>query len=231
MSTGSRIKEIRKKNKLTQDELAKKVGISKNGLWNYENDKREISIELIQKIADTFNVPLSDLIEEENPIRKTQKEIEKLKSIIFDLTIKSAEQTNIFDSLLNELIDNPENEEIKEKLALAEEESNKIDNFILSVERNLEESEMKLKTLLSKADTFEEFGDFYTDKKEEIEGEYLLKELNSIRDKNQKNRLIKIYEKLNRTGKEEAVKRVDELTQIKKYTRDETIVINYEETE
>lgn len=231
MSTGSKIKAIRKKNKLTQDELARKVGISKNGLWNYENDKREISIELVQKIAETLNVPLSDLIEEENPIRKTQKEIEKLKSIIFDLTVKRTEQTNIYDSLLNELIDSPENEEIKDKLVLAEEELNKTDSFILSVERNLEETELKLKQLLSKAETFEDFGDFYIDREEKKEGESLLKELNLIRDENQRNRLIKIYEKLNRTGKEEAIKRVDELTQIEKYTRDETIVINYEETE
>ena len=35
MSIGSRIKELRIKNKITQEELAKKIGVTKGAIANY----------------------------------------------------------------------------------------------------------------------------------------------------------------------------------------------------
>ena len=62
MTLGERIKEARKNKGLTQEELAIKCDLSKNGLWNYENNKREPSIEMLNKIAKILRVPLESLV-------------------------------------------------------------------------------------------------------------------------------------------------------------------------
>lgn len=62
MYIGEKIKKHRSVKKITQEELAEKAGISKNALWNYENDKRSPSIDVIDNIADALDIPLSELL-------------------------------------------------------------------------------------------------------------------------------------------------------------------------
>lgn len=58
MELGARIKKIRKQYKLTQNELAKKLGISTQMIVNYENGLRNISLEKLQQIANVFSLPV-----------------------------------------------------------------------------------------------------------------------------------------------------------------------------
>lgn len=66
MQIGDRIKEFRKNKKITQDELARTVGVSKNAIWNYENNKRKIDHELLLKIASALEIRVSDLLSSED---------------------------------------------------------------------------------------------------------------------------------------------------------------------
>ena len=54
----NRIKELRVKNGLSQKELASKIDASNQIISFYENGKREPKIEMWQKLADFFNVPV-----------------------------------------------------------------------------------------------------------------------------------------------------------------------------
>ena len=54
-------KKLRKENSLTQDELAKKLGISKSAISMYENGNREPDFETMEVIADFFNVDMGYL--------------------------------------------------------------------------------------------------------------------------------------------------------------------------
>lgn len=56
-----RLKELRKKNNLTQDELAKKLHITKQALSHYENGSRYPKRETLEAIADLFNVDMDYL--------------------------------------------------------------------------------------------------------------------------------------------------------------------------
>lgn len=56
------IKEIRKKKKLTQDELVSLTGIKKRTYVDYENGKADIPLSKLQIIAKTLNVSVSNLI-------------------------------------------------------------------------------------------------------------------------------------------------------------------------
>lgn len=51
-----RIREMRELNNIQQKELASILEISQNTLSQYENNKREPSIDIVSKIADYFNV-------------------------------------------------------------------------------------------------------------------------------------------------------------------------------
>ena len=66
MSIGEKIKELRKSEKLNQEEFGKKVGISKNAVWNYENGKREPSLEILTKISNAFDMSLLEILVDEH---------------------------------------------------------------------------------------------------------------------------------------------------------------------
>ena len=58
---------LRKREKLTQGELAKALGIARSTLASYERGLREPNFEMLEAIADFFNVNMSTLLgEEEN---------------------------------------------------------------------------------------------------------------------------------------------------------------------
>ena len=61
MSTGSIIKRLREQNNLTQNELAKLLEVSPSIIGMYEQDRRRPSFEMLEAIADYFNVSLDYL--------------------------------------------------------------------------------------------------------------------------------------------------------------------------
>ena len=63
MNIGEKIKHIRKDHKLNQEAFGKLIGISKNAVWNYENNKRTPSLDILKKMSKALNVPITELID------------------------------------------------------------------------------------------------------------------------------------------------------------------------
>jgi transcriptional regulator with XRE-family HTH domain len=59
---GERIKKLRKQRKITQEELGKKVNVTKVSISGYENGNRTPDTETLQKIADYFGVTTDYLL-------------------------------------------------------------------------------------------------------------------------------------------------------------------------
>lgn len=59
---GKRIKELRNKAKLTQPELAEKLGVTRSTVAAYENDSRQPSYEVLVKMAAVFKVSTDSLL-------------------------------------------------------------------------------------------------------------------------------------------------------------------------
>ncbi len=57
----NRIKEIRKKNKVTQDDLAKMVGVTRQTVISLENGKYNASLQLAHNLAEYFGVTIEEL--------------------------------------------------------------------------------------------------------------------------------------------------------------------------
>ena len=62
MGVGAKIKEIRKINKLTQKEFAKKIGVSEISIRKYESEERNPSLEVLAKISTELDIDLSEII-------------------------------------------------------------------------------------------------------------------------------------------------------------------------
>jgi transcriptional regulator with XRE-family HTH domain len=78
-----RLVELRNEKKLSQTELAKKLGIARTTLSGYELETREPDLKTIQKIASLFDVSVDYLIgitDEKKPVEtkgKTETEIQE----------------------------------------------------------------------------------------------------------------------------------------------------------
>lgn len=60
---GEKIKELRLSFSLSQVELGNKIGVSKQCISNWENENIVPSIEMLIKLANTFNVSTDYLLE------------------------------------------------------------------------------------------------------------------------------------------------------------------------
>lgn len=89
---GLRIKELRKRNKLTQSQLAEKIGMETTNLCKLENGCQLPKEENIEKIANILNVEIKELFDFGH--LKTTKD---LKNELFEI-IKNAtdEETELF---------------------------------------------------------------------------------------------------------------------------------------
>lgn len=64
LDIGSKIMTLRKKFNLSQSELAKKVEVSRTIIGNYERNENAPSVDILLKIAKTFDVSIDYLIGE-----------------------------------------------------------------------------------------------------------------------------------------------------------------------
>ncbi len=85
MLLAKRIKELRNKKDLTQEELGKLINVTKVSICCYENGTRVPSLETIVALADIFEVSLDDLLGREMEIvvkkRRTRMAIEEVEFI------------------------------------------------------------------------------------------------------------------------------------------------------
>ena len=76
-----RLRELRNKSDLTQNEIATKLGVSGQTILNWENGIYEPKISQLIELADLFNVTVDYLIERDNVPSQADivcKELEKI---------------------------------------------------------------------------------------------------------------------------------------------------------
>ena len=65
MNLGEKIKELRLKNNMTQDDLALKCYVTRNAVSKWENDKGYPNIESIKLLCKCFNITIDELLNDE----------------------------------------------------------------------------------------------------------------------------------------------------------------------
>lgn len=71
MEIGNVLKAFREKNILSQEAVASFLGIKRELLSYYENDSREPSVEVLEKLADLYGAELSDFFEKDQSLINT----------------------------------------------------------------------------------------------------------------------------------------------------------------
>ena len=62
MDFSNRLKELRLGNGLTQKQLADKLNVSQNAIYNWENGKRQPDFQTLEKLAKIFDVNIDFLL-------------------------------------------------------------------------------------------------------------------------------------------------------------------------
>ncbi|WP_191556575.1 helix-turn-helix domain-containing protein [Metabacillus idriensis] len=63
-NTGEKFKEIRQRRKLSQDQVAEKLNVSKAYISYVENNKKNPTIEFLSRAAHLFNVDVAEFVSE-----------------------------------------------------------------------------------------------------------------------------------------------------------------------
>ncbi len=109
---GCKIKELRESHKLSQAELAKKVGLSRVAVSQIESGQRGLEALELGKIAQVFKIDMDYLLREEGPIKiknlpqkKEYKfDAEKLKNLILYILEKCGGKPNVGETVLYKLL-------------------------------------------------------------------------------------------------------------------------------
>jgi len=99
----NRLKELRKEKKLTQEELAEKIGISKRTLANWEDGVSSIKENKLKILCEIFGVDMPYLLGYNNVKNETDLKVsildealEKLRAINNMLSVESDEAPNMW---------------------------------------------------------------------------------------------------------------------------------------
>ena len=63
---GDNIKKYRKENNISQEELAEKIGVSRQSISLWENGRANPGLDTITELASILGVPVGALIDSEN---------------------------------------------------------------------------------------------------------------------------------------------------------------------
>lgn len=85
MTLGEKIKFYRNKLNLSQEELANKCNLSRNAIYNYENNKRTPTILTLETIAENLNLSSSDLLDNGETTNFYSNKLELTKAIDKDI--------------------------------------------------------------------------------------------------------------------------------------------------
>lgn len=96
MTLGNRIKEVRKKHGMTQEELAEKLMVSRQAITKWETDTGIPDIDNLRKLSEVFNVSLDYLI--------GSKAGEEVESIREDIDLSKFGKSRIKANLATDFI-------------------------------------------------------------------------------------------------------------------------------
>ena len=78
---GRKIRQLRRQRKLTQVELAQKIGIHQSDLSRMEQGEYKVGLDTLLKILQTFDISIGEFFEDDN---RVQVVFDKLRSLSAD---------------------------------------------------------------------------------------------------------------------------------------------------
>jgi len=111
---GEKIKDLRENLEISQDDLAKKVGLSRAAVSEIERGNRGVEALELAKIADVFKVDMDYLLREEGPVETKKSFVneevkfkfipKKLRDVILYILKKCGGKPNVGETVLYKLL-------------------------------------------------------------------------------------------------------------------------------
>ncbi len=95
------VKNLRKETKVSQEELANYIWVSRLTYISVENWKRNFRENEVEKIAEFFEKPISDFLDEKKNIEDPKR---RLKDLILYIADKYKDKPNFWKTMLNKLL-------------------------------------------------------------------------------------------------------------------------------
>src|SRR5689334_5015151 len=98
---GERVRELRERQKLTQDQLAEQTGLSKGFLSDVERDKRQVSATNLLKIANAVGASLDYLLRGEDVPEAVQRPVvipPELSQVAEELKLSYAQTLQLLEA-------------------------------------------------------------------------------------------------------------------------------------
>jgi transcriptional regulator with XRE-family HTH domain len=94
------IRQVRESKKLSQTEVAEKIGIAYQNYWKIENEKTELTINRLYQIAEVLGVSVSELLGSDIPTKSisTEDANDNLKKRVTELEERIKELKSVIDS-------------------------------------------------------------------------------------------------------------------------------------
>lgn len=174
MNIGERIQKIRKEKSMTQEELAGRIGVKRAVISKYENGSVNMSVPILEKIADALEVSVIELMLGIDKATLAEQQHIKDINIVFkshtDKRIKN--NTKIADMNSEELAATTETLDFLDTITSPNQTSQQV-----------KEQDAHIRAAIS-----------------------------------ERRKVLEAFDTLNSLGKEKALERVEELTEIPKYT-------------
>ena len=87
MKLSEKIKKLRIKNKLTQEELASKLHVSRQTISKWEQEVTVPSLDTLKELASIFNVELIELIDDKSTTTYVEDKFRNKNRVMFLLNI------------------------------------------------------------------------------------------------------------------------------------------------
>lgn len=105
MFIGSRLKELRKKNNMTQNELGEKLNVTKVSICCYEKNVRTPSLDTLSDLCDIFNVKSDYFLGKDIPV--IMEDSPEYSMHISKEELELLKQLRLNDNLYKRFIEDP----------------------------------------------------------------------------------------------------------------------------
>ncbi|MGQ7550694.1 helix-turn-helix domain-containing protein [Streptococcus suis] len=143
----NRLKELRQEKKLSQKELAKKIGVHYRTLQNWENGESQIKPDKAQKLAEHFGVSVGYLLGYEDlldQLEEVDAELTKGMALSKNLSMAaSSSYDELFENILELL------KKLKEVAEVTQVDSNTLIEVIKTLEDHLEDLDDSMKKMMT----------------------------------------------------------------------------------
>ena len=104
---GKKLKLLRKRRNIRQDDLAEFLNLSKSQISNLESGRRNLSLSQLEKICDYFKIDMSYFLMEETTDSCLEL-IEKAKVLFESKNLTNTQKENLFTSLMKVYLESKE---------------------------------------------------------------------------------------------------------------------------